>query len=42
MYKNKVNGDVDVLTGYEAGCLGDSLHWQLTAIDLATYYATFS
>ena len=27
--KNKVNEDVDVLTGYEAGCLGYSLYWQL-------------
>lgn len=27
--KKKINEDVDVLTGYEAGCLGYSLYWQL-------------
>lgn len=27
--KKKINKDVDVLTGYEAGCLGYSLYWQL-------------
>lgn len=29
--KNKINEDVDVMTGYEAGCLGYSLYWQLKA-----------
>jgi transposase len=27
--KKKINMDIDVLTGYEAGCLGYSLYWQL-------------
>lgn len=33
--KNKVDEDVDVLTGYEAGCLGYSLYWQLNSIGIA-------
>ena len=33
--KKKANDpDVDVLTGYEAGCLGYSLYWQLQAKDI--------
>lgn len=33
--KNKLNqDDVDIKTGYEAGCLGYSLYWQLQAKDI--------